>query len=259
MSETSQRIDQQQHIAALIAEEFGDGRAEVSGSQSECWCLIAGCDDDHAATQAFRAESFFEELTHFAAAFADEHDDVDVCLAAASDLAEQCALADAATGEESDALAFAAGQQSVDRTDAGAEWFGDSLPTHRRGRCAVQRTAMRQRGLVAVIEDLAACVEDSSEHLLADANLRSGILQRDRIASTQAGDVTEREQQSFLIAKADDFGFGESLWATMDAAQRTDWDRKIGGGDRQTAQPSHSAGQSDRDDFRNSFSEGEHC
>lgn len=79
---------------------------------------------------------------------------------------------------------------------------------------------MRQRGLVAVIEDLAACVEDSSEHLLADANLRSGILQRDRIASTQAGDVTEREQQSFLIAKADDFGFGESLWATMDAAQR---------------------------------------
>lgn len=139
VSETSQRIDQQQHIAALIAEEFGDGRAEVSGSQSECWCLIAGCDDDHAATQAFRAESFFEELTHFAAAFADEHDDVDVCLAAASDLAEQCALADAATGEESDALAFAAGQQSVDRTDAGAEWFGDSLPTHRRGRCA--RTA----------------------------------------------------------------------------------------------------------------------
>ena len=81
---------------------------------------------------------------------------------------------------------------------------------------------MRQCGLVTIIESFAASVEDSAEHLLADANLWSGVSQRDRIASSQAGNVTEWEEQSFLIAKADDFCFGQSLRAAMDATQRPD-------------------------------------
>ncbi len=257
--ESSQRIDEQQHIAALIAEELGDRRSEVSGSQAECRSFIACCDDDNTAAQTVWTERLFEKLAHFTAAFTDEHDDVDVRLATASDLAEQRALADTAAGEETDALTFAASQQGVDRSDAGAERFGDSLPTHRCGRCAVQRTAMWQRGLVAAIEDFAASVEDSTEHLLADANLRSGVSQRNRIASAQSGNVAEREEQSFLIAKADNLGFGEPLWTAMDTTQRTNRYGKISGGDGQAAQPSHSAGQSDGDDFRNSFGEGEHC
>ena len=258
VGEASQRIDQQQDIASLIAEELGDGCAEVSGSQAECRGFVTCGDDDDRPPQTVRAERLFEELAHFAAALTDEHDDVDVRLATASDLAEQCALADAAAGEEADSLAFAAGQQGVDRADAGAERFSDSWPTHRSGRCAEQRSAMWERGLVAAIQNVAASVEDSAEHLFADANLWCGVLQRDRIASTQTGDVAQWQQQSFLVAKADNFRFGESLRTAMDTTQRSDRHGKFRSGDRQAAQPSHSASQSDGDDFRNSFGECEH-
>ena len=46
--------------------------------------------------------------------------------------------------------------------------------------------------------------------------------------------------------------------AAMDSAQRSDRYGKPCGGDRQSAQPCHSAGQSDGDDFRDSFGEREH-
>ena len=92
---------------------------------------------------------------------------------------------------------------------------------------------MRQRRVVAAIQDLATSVENSSEHLLADANLGARVSKRDRIATTQTGDLSKREKQRFLIAKADDLGFRKSLSATMNSAQRPDRNRQVRGGNRQ--------------------------
>ena len=117
---------------------------------------------------------------------------------------------------------------------------------------------MRECWCVIAVEDFAASIEDSTEHLLSDTDLRCGISQGNRITSSQARDVTKRQQQCFLIAKADHFRFGEPLRTAMDTTQRSDRHRKIRRGDCQTTQPSHSAGQSDRDDFRNTFGECEH-
>ena len=117
---------------------------------------------------------------------------------------------------------------------------------------------MRKYWCVVAVEDFAASIEDSTKHLLTDANSRCRTSQRDRIASPQAGNVTQRQQQCLLIAKADHFRFGESLRPAMDTTQRADRHGKIRSGNRQSAEPSHTSGQSDRDNFRDLFRECEH-
>lgn len=61
-----------------------------------------------------------------------------------------------------------------------------------------------------------------------------------------------------MVAKADDLCIDKTLWTAMDATQCADRYGKIGGGDGRSAQPSHSASQSDGDDFRDSIRECEH-
>ena len=71
--------------------------------------------------QAFGTEAVFEERAYLAATLADQGDDVDVGVEALGDLAQQGALADAAAGEDADALSLTAGQQSVDGATPGDE------------------------------------------------------------------------------------------------------------------------------------------
>jgi hypothetical protein len=100
---------------------FGDGHGEEGAFEAGDGGLVRGGDDDDGAAAAGRVEVFFEELAHFAAAFADEGDDVDIGLGLAGDHAEEGGLADAAAGEDAEALAAAAGGEGVDGFDAGAE------------------------------------------------------------------------------------------------------------------------------------------
>ena len=121
------RVDHQQHFLALIAEILGDRRRDERAARAHERRLVAGRDDDHRARESFGAERVLDEVAHFAAALAEQRDDVDVGLRLARDHAEQRALADARAGEDADALAAADREQAVDRANARLERLGDDL------------------------------------------------------------------------------------------------------------------------------------
>ena len=94
--------------------------------------LVAGRDDHDRALQARFAEIALDEVADFFAALADQRDHVDVGGRVAGDHAEHRRLADAAARKDADALAFAAGQQAVDRAHAHAQRFGHARATATR-------------------------------------------------------------------------------------------------------------------------------
>ena len=107
-------VDHEQDVIALAAKRIGDCQGHLGGADAHERRVIAGGDDDDRFLQA-DAEAILDERPHLAAAFADEGDDVDLGVGALGDFAEQRALADAAAGEDADALPAAAGEQAVDR------------------------------------------------------------------------------------------------------------------------------------------------
>src|SRR5438552_618030 len=119
--------------------------------------LIGSCDDNNRAAQAFRPEALLDEFEHFATALADQCDHIDVRFHVARDHSQQRAFADAAAGEDADALSAADGQHCIDRFDSGledaayarsGEWIQRLLEQavilgEHRHRLAVERTAER--------------------------------------------------------------------------------------------------------------------
>ena len=71
--------------------------------------VSAGVATTTARARSLRPENALDEFLHFTAALADQADDDDVGAGVAGHHAEQHALADAAAGEQSDALAAADG------------------------------------------------------------------------------------------------------------------------------------------------------
>ena len=131
-------IHHQQHALALIAEIFGHGQRDEGGADAQRRGQVGRRDHHHAALQAFGAQFVFDEIADLAVALADQRDHADVGGIVARHRAEQSALADAAAAEDSDALPFAAGQQAVDRADAGDQRLRDVLPLERAGGARVQ-------------------------------------------------------------------------------------------------------------------------
>ena len=121
-----------QHVLALVAEVFGDGRGGQGRLHSQQRRLVAGGHDHHAPGQALRPQVALEEFVHFAAALADQADHAHVGRRVAGHHPQRDALAHARAGEDAHPLAQAAGQQAVDRPHAGRE---------RRDRSAAARCA----------------------------------------------------------------------------------------------------------------------
>ena len=105
LREAGQRVHDQQHVGALVAEILGDRRRQPGAVQAHQRRMVGRRRDDHRARQAVAAEDALDEFLHFAAALADQADDDDVGRGVARHHAQQHALADAAAGEQADALA----------------------------------------------------------------------------------------------------------------------------------------------------------
>ena len=109
--EPRQRIHQQQHVLALVAEIFGDGggrRGRLGAHQGR---LVARGHHDHALGQPGRPQVALDELVDLAAAFADQGDDDHVGGRVAGHHSQQHALAHARAGKNPHPLPLAAGQQ----------------------------------------------------------------------------------------------------------------------------------------------------
>ena len=120
-----------------VAEVLRDPRRDERRLDAHERRLIAGRNDHHRTAQARFAQIALDEVAHFFAALADQRDHVDVGGRVARDHAQDRRLADAAAGEDADALAFAARQQPVDRAHAQRQRFG------RRGGASARRAACR--------------------------------------------------------------------------------------------------------------------
>ena len=66
-----QRIHQQQHVPALVAEMFGDRRRVDGALHARQRRRVAGCGDDDRTPDPFVAENVLDELLDFAPALAD--------------------------------------------------------------------------------------------------------------------------------------------------------------------------------------------
>ena len=81
---------------------------------------------------------FLQKFAHFASAFADQRDDVDIGLRLAGDHAQQGGFAHAAAGENPQALPAPARDEGVDGFDAGAKAMRDPLALERMRRLQIQ-------------------------------------------------------------------------------------------------------------------------
>jgi len=219
---TRERVHQQQHMLALVAEIFGE-RGGVSGALHAQQRRDVGRrgDDDRTREPVF-AEDLLDEFLHFAAPLADEADHDDFGTRVARHLAEQHRFTDARAGEQTHALTASDGEQSVDRTHAYVE--------HPVDRFALQRVDRRgrERGVGACVEFAEAVeraprsVHDAPEHAPAHrqalgAGERIGhgraFARKDACARQQAGDFGRRHEEQALRGETDHFGFGHRVRA----------------------------------------------
>ena len=138
LRETRQRIHDQQHVVAAVAEIFGDRGRQPRAVQAHQRRVVGRRRHHHGAAAPFRPEDALDEFLHFAAALADQPDDDDVGAGVARHHAEQHGLADAGAGEQADALAAADRQQRIDRAHADVERLLDRLARQRIDRTAEQ-------------------------------------------------------------------------------------------------------------------------
>ena len=233
-----QRVHDQQHVLALIAEIFGDGGGVGRPLQAHQRADIGGRSDDDRTAQALLAEDLFDEFLDLATAFADQSDDDDLRRGVARHHAEQDAFADAGTGKEAHALATPDGQEGIDGTHANIERMVDRCPQHRIDRPSLQGAqGFGIQGAVPV-ERPPGPVNDAAEQIVADrqqfgsvdratsgrwglAEFRrtgAALLGNDPRPRRQAVDVFRRHQKQPFAVEADDFGLDRRTAAWQDQA-----------------------------------------
>ena len=170
-----QRIHQQQHVLAAVAEVLGDHGRVVGALHAHQRRRVGRRGDDDRAADAFLAEDVLDEFLDLAAALADQADDDHVGGGVARHHAEQHALAHAGAGEQADALAAADGQHRVDRAHAGVERRAHRVAVHRVDRPARQRLVVHLRERALAVHRLALRIDDAAEQAVADRQVQRAV------------------------------------------------------------------------------------
>jgi hypothetical protein len=197
--------------------------------------VVAGTADNDTAFEAFFAEAGGEELLDFAAAFADQRDDADIGAGVSGDGGHERALANAGTGEDSHALAEAAGVQAVNGADAGGDGLADVVAFERADATAVDAARFAQQQRAFAVHRPAEAVEDAPEELLAAPDSRGGLDIFDPVAPRHARDGCQREQERAILLEPDDLGEAGPAAEAVDAAHGAHRQRQVGRLDRQPA------------------------
>lgn len=219
---TGDGIDDEEYVLALVAEEFGDGKGDEAGAEAEGCGLVASGGDHDAALAAFGSKFVFEKAFYFAVAFANEGDDGDVGPVVFAHGAEKRAFADTGTAEDADALAFAAGEQAVDDTDAGDERLGDVFAGERTGWWSVEIVKRFWSDRGTTIHRLPKAVEDAAEELMADGDFARFGTGEDGSALGEAASIFEGHRENFAVAEADDLGADAAAGGEFDFTKVAD-------------------------------------
>ena len=179
--------------------------------------MVGGNRDDDGLLAHFGRQLGFEEVADFATALADQADDDDVAFGAGDHLAHQHRFADARARDDRDALAFAGGEQAVDRAHAHVERTGDAAAAQRIDLAAGERPLELRLDRRAAVERIALCVDDSAEQGLAARDHAARAMRLDRRAGDERHVGVERQDEAAMTAKADDFAADIVIIRGLDA------------------------------------------
>ena len=131
---------------------------------------------DHGFFPARVVQIAFQKFAHFAAAFADERDDVHVRLRLRRHHAQQRGFADAAAGKNAQALAASERGERIHRFDARLENLLDALAFERMRRAQIQADEMVRHNRAVSVNRIAQPVNHAALERAADrhAQRRAG-------------------------------------------------------------------------------------
>ena len=202
-AEPGERVHHQQHVAVAVAEPLGDSGGGGSGTAAHQGRLVGGGDDDDRAGEPLRAEVALDELSDLTATFADHGDDVDVGRRVAGHHAEQRRLADAGTGEHTDALTAAERGERVPRPHTGRERSVDARPAQRMWWLALGRDAVDDAERRAIVDRYTHAVEHAAEQGVAGRHRDRVVIDVDACPDADSAEVTERHAAHPVTVDAD--------------------------------------------------------
>src|SRR5262249_23151202 len=128
----------------------------------------SGHHDDRTA-EAVGSEIVFNETAQLATALANERNHVYVCARVVRHHAEQRAFPHTTAAEDTDALPFAAGQQTIDRPHAGPERLENVFARKRILRVAVERILTIEMQRTKPVKRIAEAIQYAAEQLGTDS------------------------------------------------------------------------------------------
>ena len=177
--------------------------ATICGADAKRRGTVGGRRDHHRTFHAFRAEFLIQKRLDLAVAFADQRDHADLRRILSRHGAQQRAFTDAAAAEQSDSLALAARQKTIDRTDAGDQALGDMFPRERvRGR-GIQRIRLHRLHRRAAVHGLSESVQHAAEQAGSNRQPRIRYARDHAAAELQAFGFFQGHGEHAPVAKSD--------------------------------------------------------
>ena len=216
-----QRIHQQQHALAAVAEPLGDRGGVLRAAQALERRRVRRRGDDHRTAATFLAQRVLDELLHFAAAFPDQPHHHHVGVGVFGHHAQQGGLAHAGAGEQAQALAAADGEQRVDRAHAGVQRSVDRLARHRVDRLGLERGLFAAVQRAGAVQRQAVGADHAAEQARAHRQAATARARAHPRIRQHAMHVADRHQQQALVGEADHLGIERGAVGGVDQAART--------------------------------------
>ena len=178
--------------------------------------------DDDGVLEPARAERVADEVAHLPAALADQRDDGDLGARVPRHHAEQRALADAAAGEQTDALTPTEREQGVDRAHADVERAVHGRAGKRVDGCRVPRPSRAVAKRAVAVDRLALGVEHAAEKRLPRRHGERPVQRTHARAGAHAVEGTCRHEQGAGAIETDYLGLDGPSGTRLDQTARTD-------------------------------------
>ncbi len=204
--EARQGVHHQHDVLALVTEPFGDPRGRERGPDADESGLVGRGDDHDGAGQALRSEVALDEFVDLAAALTDEGDDRHRGVGPAGHHGQQTRLADPGSGEDTEPLTPATGDEGVDGLDAERQLAVDQFAAKRMGRRRFDPDLLRLRQRRPVVDGSSEAVEDAAEKALADPHREGTPEGFDGVTEAHAGQIAERHTGESGAGHGDDLG-----------------------------------------------------
>ena len=190
----------------LIPEIFRHRRGRVRGLETLHRRAVGCGDDQHGLFPPFRAKIVLNELTHFAAALADQRQHAHIGGTAFDDAGQERTFTAASRRENAHALALAAGKHPVEHAQAQRNRPVDDLAEHGVRRIGVNRIVGPGLERRPAVDGIAEPVQDAPEEIFAHGHGMDFPRRDDFGCGRNALQIAERRQQGHLLHEAHDLG-----------------------------------------------------